>query len=62
MGGIIILCLDNYIISRNNIKYVVYASSALKHNYYNGFIEYCNKNILSYDEIQEHYNKKRGRI
>jgi hypothetical protein len=36
-------CLDNSIISRNNIKYVVYASSTLKHNYYNGFIEYCNK-------------------
>jgi hypothetical protein len=40
-------CLDNSIISRDNIKYVVYASSTLKHDYYNGFIEYCNKNILS---------------
>jgi hypothetical protein len=32
-------CLDNSIISRDNIKYVVYASSTLKHDYYNGFIE-----------------------
>ncbi len=53
-----ILFLDNSIRSRNNIKYVVYASSTLKHNFYNGFIEYCNINILSYDEIQEYYNKK----
>jgi GTPase SAR1 family protein len=51
-------CLDNSIISRDNIKYVVYASSTLKHDYYNGFIEYCNKNILSYDEIQEYFNTK----
>jgi hypothetical protein len=51
-------CLDNSIISRDNIKYVVYASSSLKHDYYNGFIEYCNKNILSYEEIQEYYSKK----
>ncbi len=36
-------CLDNSMISRDNIKYVVYASSTLKHDYYNGFIEYCNK-------------------
>ncbi len=54
--------LDNSIISRNNIKYVVYASSTLKYSYYNGFTEYCNKNILSYDEIQEYYNKKRKNI
>ena len=51
-------CLDIGIISRNNIKYVVYASTTLKNDYYNGFIEYCNKNILSYEEIQENYNKK----
>ena len=51
-------CLDNSIISRDSIKYVVYASSTLKHDYYNGFIEYCNKNILSYDEIQEYFNTK----
>ena len=50
--------LDNSLISRDNIKKVIYASSTLKHNYYNGFIEYCNKNVLSYEEIQEHYNKK----
>ena len=47
--------LDNSLISRDNIKKVIYASSTLKHNYYNGFIEYCNKNVLSYEEIQEHY-------
>ena len=51
-------CLDNSIITRNDIKYVIYASSTLKHDHYNGFIEYCNKNILSYQEIQQHYNEK----
>jgi hypothetical protein len=42
----------------NDIKYVIYASSTLKHDHYNGFIEYCNKNILSYQEIQQCYNDK----
>jgi hypothetical protein len=51
-------CLDNSVITRNDIKYVIYASSTLKHDHYNGFIEYCNKNILSYQEIQQHYNEK----
>ena len=51
-------CLDNSIITRNDIKYVIYSSSTLKHDHYNGFIEYCNKNILSYQEIQQHYNEK----
>jgi hypothetical protein len=36
-------CLEKGIISRSDIKYVVYASSTSKHDYYNGFIEYCNK-------------------
>jgi hypothetical protein len=49
--------------SRNNIKNVVYASSTLKHNCYNGFIEYCNKNIVSLEEIQEYFDIiKKGRI
>jgi hypothetical protein len=52
-------CLDNSIITRNYIKYVIYASSTLKHDHYNGFIEYCNKNIQSYREIQQHYNEKK---
>jgi len=51
-------CLEKGIISRSDIKNVIYASSTLKHNYYNGFIEYCNKNILSYEEIQEYFNTK----
>jgi 5-methylcytosine-specific restriction endonuclease McrA len=51
-------CLDKNIITRSDIKYVIYASSTLKHDHYNGFIEYCNKNILSYQEIQQHYNEK----
>ena len=54
----VIECLDKNIITRNDIKYVIYASSTLKHDHYNGFIEYCNKNILSYQEIQQHYNEK----
>jgi hypothetical protein len=48
--------LDNSTISRDNIKFVISASSTLKHNFYNGLIEYCNINVLSYEEIQEHYN------
>ena len=51
-------CLDKNIITRSDIKYVIYASSTLKHDHYNGFIEYCNKNILSYQEIQQHHNEK----
>jgi hypothetical protein len=53
-------CLEKGIISGNDIKYVVYASSTLKHNYYYGFIECCNKNMLSYEEIQEYFNTKEG--
>ena len=51
-------CLDNNIITKNNIKYVVYSSSTVKHDYYNGFINYCNEKVLSYEEIQEYYNNK----
>ena len=50
--------MDKNIITKNDIKYVIYASSTLKHDHYNGFIEYCNKNILSYQEIQKYYNEK----
>jgi len=56
--SLIVYCLKNNVISRQNIENVIYASSSLKHDYYNGFIEYCNKKILSYDEIQQYYNKK----
>ena len=55
-------CLDHSIITRHDIKYVIYASSTLKHDHYSGFIEYCNKNILSYQEIQKYYNKKMKNI
>jgi 5-methylcytosine-specific restriction endonuclease McrA len=51
-------CLDNNIITKNNIKYVIYSSSTVKHDYYNGFINYCNKHILNYDQIQEYYNTR----
>jgi 5-methylcytosine-specific restriction enzyme A len=51
-------CLDNKIITKNNIKYVIYSSSTVKHDYYNGFINYCNKHILNYDQIQEYYNTR----
>jgi 5-methylcytosine-specific restriction enzyme A len=51
-------CLDNNIITKNNIKYVIYSSSTVKHDYYNGFINYCNDHILNYDQIQEYYNTR----
>jgi 5-methylcytosine-specific restriction enzyme A len=51
-------CLDNKIITKNNIKYVIYSSSTVKHDYYNGFINYCNDHILNYDQIQEFYNTR----
>jgi 5-methylcytosine-specific restriction enzyme A len=51
-------CLDNNIITKNNIKYVIYSSSTVKHDYYNGFINYCNDHILNYDQIQEYYNSR----
>jgi 5-methylcytosine-specific restriction enzyme A len=51
-------CLDNKIITKNNIKYVIYSSSTVKHDYYNGFINYCNDHILNYDQIQEYYNTR----
>jgi hypothetical protein len=51
-------CLEKGIISRSDMKKIVYSSSTLKHNYYNGFIEYRNKNLLSYEEIQEYFNTK----
>ena len=51
-------CLQHKIISRSQIKYVIKASSTLDHDYYNGFINYCNEKILSYEEIQDYYNSK----
>jgi 5-methylcytosine-specific restriction endonuclease McrA len=51
-------CLDNKIITKNNIQYVIYSSSTVKHDYYNGFINYCNDHILNYDQIQEYYNTR----
>jgi hypothetical protein len=48
------------LITLKNIKYVIKASSTLDYDYYNGFIDYCNDKILSYDEIQEYYNNKIG--
>jgi 5-methylcytosine-specific restriction enzyme A len=51
-------CLDNNIITKDNIKYVIYSSSTVKHDYYNGFINYCNDHILNYDQIQEYYNTR----
>jgi len=51
-------CLDNNIITKNDIKYVIYSSATVKHNHYNGFIIRCNDSILNYDEIQEYYNTK----
>ena len=51
-------CLDNNIITRHDIKYVIYSSSTVKHDYYSGFINYCNDHILNYDQIQEYYNTR----
>ncbi len=50
--------IHNSIISRNNIKYVVYVHQLKNIINNNVFVEYCNKYILSYDEIQEYFNTK----
>ena len=47
-------CLDNNIITKDNIKYVIHSSSTIKHDYYNGFINYCNEKVLSYAELHEY--------
>ena len=56
--SIVNYCLQHNIITRNQIKYVIKSSSTIDHDYYNGFINYCNDKILSYQEIQDYYNDK----
>ena len=58
--SIVNYCLNpqHNIITRDQIKYVIKASSRLDHDYYNGFVNYCNEKILSYQEIQDYYNDK----
>jgi energy-coupling factor transporter ATP-binding protein EcfA2 len=56
--SIVNYCLHHNIITRDQIKYVIKASSTIDHDYYNGFINYCNDKILSYQEIQDYYNDK----
>ena len=46
-------CLDNKIITHDNIKYEIISSLTIPANYYNEFIEYCYKNIDNYDVICE---------
>jgi hypothetical protein len=40
-------CLDENLISSTNIKYVIYSSLTIKHNYFNEFIDYL------YDELKQ---------
>jgi deoxyadenosine/deoxycytidine kinase len=49
-------CLDNKIITHDNIKYEVISSLTIPSNYYNEFIDYCYKNIDNYDVICEKLN------
>jgi hypothetical protein len=49
-------CLDNDIITHDNIKYEVISSLTIPSNYYNEFIEDCYKNIDNYDVICEKLN------
>ncbi len=44
-------CLENNIITLDNIKYVVESSLSLPSNYYNKFIDYCYKNIKDYSKL-----------
>ena len=55
--SIVNFCLLHNIITRNQIKYVIKSSSTIDHDYYNGFINYCNHKILSYQEIQDYCNQ-----
>ena len=49
-------CLDNKIITHDDIKYEVISSLTIPSNYYNEFIEYCYTNIDNYDVICEKLN------
>ena len=49
-------CLENNIISHDDIKYEIISSLTIPANYYNEFIEYCYKNIDNYDVICEKLN------
>jgi hypothetical protein len=33
-------CLNNHLIKEENIKYAIYSSLSIEHNYYNKFIDY----------------------
>ena len=49
-------CLDNGIITHDNIKYEIISSLSIPCDYYNEFIDHCYKHIDNYDVICEKLN------
>jgi 5-methylcytosine-specific restriction enzyme A len=49
-------CLDNGIITHDNIRYEIISSLSIPFDYYNEFIDHCYKNIDNYDIICEKLN------
>ena len=49
-------CLDNGIITHDNIRYEIISSLYIPSNYYNEFINYCYKHIDNYDVICDKLN------
>ena len=45
------LCLDNGIISHNDIKYVIKASLSTKKDHFNGFIDWCKANMGDHSKL-----------
>jgi GTPase SAR1 family protein len=45
------LCLDEGIISHDNIKYVIKASLVTKRDHFNGFIDWCKTNMGEYSKL-----------
>ena len=44
-------CLENDIITKDNIKYTIQSSLTIPCNYYNKFIKYCDEHITEYNKL-----------
>ena len=49
--NMVLYCLDNNIITLDNIKYVIKSSLTLKHDYFNKFIEYVNDKVPKHSKL-----------
>jgi hypothetical protein len=44
-------CLQNKIITKDNIKFMIKSSLTIPHDYYNKFIKYCDEHITEYNKL-----------